>query len=176
MKKIMIGTCLIVLASAGVFTAFALAGKPPAPPGKDPCSHGNTGKPCRPDPQPDRGKDCEKHGKQGGVNEDHCKGETQPPTTTTTTTTPTTPTTPQTTTTTSTNPPTTPPTQTTPGETTPIPVTPPPVKPPKSAPPKDQPGVEGPEPPAKTPNGKLYCPNGTPVYKGKCFPKAEGSG
>lgn len=44
------------------------------PPGQDPCSHGATGKPCRPDPQPNNGKDCEKHGKNGGVNEDHCSG------------------------------------------------------------------------------------------------------
>lgn len=42
------------------------------PPGRDPCSHGATGKQCKPDPQPDRGKDCEKHGRNGGVNEDHC--------------------------------------------------------------------------------------------------------
>lgn len=75
---IVIGVCLLVL---GMTAATALADKPPAPPGKDPCSHGNTGKPCRPDPQPDKGKDCNHHGKEGGVNEDHCKGEIQPPTT-----------------------------------------------------------------------------------------------
>lgn len=80
----------IVLFAAGIGVSTALADKPPAPPGKDPCSHGNTGKPCRPDPQPDRGKDCEHHGKEGGVNEDHCKGSTQPPTTAETTTTTTT--------------------------------------------------------------------------------------
>lgn len=198
MKKGMFIICLLVCLTAGVFAAYALAGKPPAPPGKDPCSHGNTGKPCRPDPQPDRGKDCEPHGKQGGVNEDHCKDETHPPTTTETTTTTThppttthptttTPTTPTpttpTTTTTSTTPTETTPTTTTP--TTPIPTTPttttpttptpPAVAPPKTKPPK-RPEVEGPTPPSKTPSGKKFCPNGTPVYKGKCFPVARGSG
>lgn len=39
---------------------------------EDGCQHGNSGKPCRPDPQPDRGKDCLPHGKWGGINEDHC--------------------------------------------------------------------------------------------------------
>lgn len=55
---------------------------------QDGCDHGHTGKPCRPDPQPTHGKDCVKHGKHGGINEDHCAGSTttttQPPTTTTT--------------------------------------------------------------------------------------------
>jgi hypothetical protein len=54
---------------------------------QDGCDHGHTGKPCRPDPQPDHGKDCVKHGKHGGINEDHCASTTsttQPPTTTTT--------------------------------------------------------------------------------------------
>jgi hypothetical protein len=68
------------------FTASGLASKPPSPPGKDPCSHGNTGRECRPDPQPERGKDCDHHGKQGGVNEDHCLGTTETTTTDDTTT------------------------------------------------------------------------------------------
>lgn len=72
-KLIILGTVLI--AAAGIFAGFAV-GKPPSPPGQDPCSHGNTGKPCRPDPQPNHGKDCLHHGKKGGVNEDHCKGTT----------------------------------------------------------------------------------------------------
>ena len=38
----------------------------------DGCDHGNTGKPCKADPQPDRGKDCVLHGNSGGINEDHC--------------------------------------------------------------------------------------------------------
>lgn len=42
------------------------------PPGQGPCSHGYTGKPCKEDPQPDKGKDCLEHGNKGGVNEDHC--------------------------------------------------------------------------------------------------------
>jgi hypothetical protein len=55
----------------------------------DGCDHGNSHKPCRPDPQPTHGKDCETHGNHGGINEDHCSGDstttTQPPVTTTTT-------------------------------------------------------------------------------------------
>src|ERR1700752_1112350 len=51
----------------------------------DGCDHGHTGKDCKPDPQPDHGKDCDEHGNHGGVNEDHCAPTTtttQPPTTT----------------------------------------------------------------------------------------------
>src|SRR5262245_49817807 len=77
----LVGMVLVFAAGLGV----ALGAKPPEPPGKDPCSHGNSGKPCRPDPQPDHGADCDAHGK-GGRNEDHCL-PTSPPTTTTTTTT-----------------------------------------------------------------------------------------
>lgn len=95
---------LIAALALGMFAASALAAgsdKPPAPPGQGECAHGNSGKPCKDDPQPEKGKDCEEHGpKNGGVNEDHCKGTTPPPTTTeeeppsTTTTTTTTSTTP----------------------------------------------------------------------------------
>jgi hypothetical protein len=44
---------------------------------QDGCDHGNTGKACRPDPSP-HGKDCDKHGKHGGINEDHCKAGVTP--------------------------------------------------------------------------------------------------
>lgn len=109
----------IVVAAAmimGFGVAVAMAGNghgPPTggPPGQGECEHGNSGKDCKPDPQPGHGKDCEKHGKKGGVNEDHCTPtETTPTETTPTETTPTdtTPTTPTDTT------PTTP-TDTTPG-------------------------------------------------------------
>ncbi len=47
----------------------------PGSPG-DNCSHGNANKPCKPDPQPDRGKDCLNHGNARG-NEDHCLGTTE---------------------------------------------------------------------------------------------------
>lgn len=81
-----------VLAALFVLALFAgmATGGGGTPPGQDPCSHGATGKDCRPDPQPDNGKDCLHHGQQGGVNEDHCGGATT--TTPTTTTTPSTPT------------------------------------------------------------------------------------
>jgi hypothetical protein len=70
---------------AGVGTAAASGnGKPGSPPGQGECEHGNSGKPCRDDPQPEHGRDCEHHGNQGGVNEDHCGGvpAPEPPTTT----------------------------------------------------------------------------------------------
>lgn len=38
----------------------------------DGCDHGATGKVCKADPQPTKGKDCLTHGNHGGVNEDHC--------------------------------------------------------------------------------------------------------
>ena len=63
---LVVGVLIILPAS------IVLAAPPDDPPGRDPCSHGRTDKECRADPQPDRGKDCEKHGNQGGVNEDHC--------------------------------------------------------------------------------------------------------
>ena len=118
MKKLAILIAVAAVFVLGVGVSVALADKPPSPPGQGPCEHGNSQKPCRDDPQPDHGADCEEHGpKEGGVNEDHCKGETTPtetePTETTpteTTPTETTPTTPEETT------PSTP-TETTPPET-----------------------------------------------------------
>ena len=74
---------------AGVGVSAALAdpgnGPPSSPPGQGECQHGNSGQECKPDPQPEHGKDCEDHGNQGGVNEDHCLGTTDPTTTTETT-------------------------------------------------------------------------------------------
>jgi hypothetical protein len=114
---------LIVVAAALAILGFAAVGvaAPPegGPPGQGECGHGNSQKPCKEDPQPDKGKDCEEHGNQGGVNEDHCKGETQPPTETEPTTpeetTPTTPTTPEETTPSTPTETTSTPTETTPG-------------------------------------------------------------
>ena len=69
-------------AVSGVAVA-GVSDKPPSPPGQGECEHGNSEKPCKEDPQPDKGKDCELHGNSGGVNEDHCKGEDTTPTDTT---------------------------------------------------------------------------------------------
>jgi hypothetical protein len=55
----------------------------------DNCSHGSSDKPCKPDPQPDRGKDCLDHGQARG-NEDHCLDTTETTDTTHTDTTDTT--------------------------------------------------------------------------------------
>jgi hypothetical protein len=46
------------------------------PPGQSPCSHGNSGASCRPDPQPSHGKDCDQPNNDG--NEDHCAGSPSP--------------------------------------------------------------------------------------------------
>jgi hypothetical protein len=95
MKKLIVIAAMIAAFGLGGAAAFAAStDKPPSPPGQEECGHGNTGKPCKEDPQPDKGKDCEAHGNQGGVNEDHCKEETTPTETTPTTPTETTPTTP----------------------------------------------------------------------------------
>jgi len=87
MKKLLWLSAPLVLA-LGVMTGgvagFAAPSAPPtAPPGQGDCSHGNTGKVCKPDPQPEQGKDCDTHGNDGigGVNEDHCLG-TSPTTST----------------------------------------------------------------------------------------------
>lgn len=120
---------LAVLLAALTIVAVARAdegkGKPSSPPGQGECQHGNSGKECRPDPQPDKGKECEEHGKKGGVNEDHCKGETpEPPTP------PTPPTPPE---------PPTPPTPPTPPEQPPTPTPDPPVTTPETPTPPAQP-------------------------------------
>src|SRR6476469_5626729 len=86
MKKLLWLSAPLVLAlgvMAGGMTGLAAsAAPPPAPPGQGDCSHGNTGKECKPDPSTN-GKDCEQHGNNGvgGVNEDHCLATT-PATTT----------------------------------------------------------------------------------------------
>jgi hypothetical protein len=126
-KRALVLLTLCVLFAAGVGTAAASGngngnangnGKPGSPPGQGECEHGNSGKPCRDDPQPEHGKDCEAHGNQGGVNEDHCGGVTapEPPPLTTTVTTMTTTTT---TTTTTTSAPSSPPPPTTTAQTSP---------------------------------------------------------
>jgi hypothetical protein len=80
MKKILRLAAPFVLAlgvMAGGTAAIAAPGSPVAPPGQGDCSHGNTGKACRPDPSTS-GKDCASHGNNGvgGVNEDHCRAAT----------------------------------------------------------------------------------------------------
>jgi cobalamin biosynthesis Mg chelatase CobN len=92
MKKLLWLAAPLVLAlgvMAGGTTGFAASSAaPPAPPGQGDCSHGNTGKDCKPDPSTN-GKDCDIHGNNGvgGVNEDHCLVATTPATTTDETTT-----------------------------------------------------------------------------------------
>jgi len=93
MKKFLCLAALLVLAlgvmTGGVAAGFAASSAPPTPPpGQGDCSHGQTGKVCKLDPQPEQGKDCDTHGNAGvgGVNEDHCLG-TSPNTSTDVTTT-----------------------------------------------------------------------------------------
>jgi hypothetical protein len=112
----LVATIGLLIAGIGVSSAWADPGNGngngppttvPGSPGDD-CSHGNSDKDCRPDPN-ENGKDCEDHGNARG-NEDHCdSGGTTTTTTTTetTTTTTTTDTTPTTTTTSTTTPSTT---------------------------------------------------------------------
>jgi len=79
----------LLIAGVGVSAALADPGNgngpPSSPPGQGECQHGNSGQECKPDPQPEHGKDCDQHGNQGGVNEDHCLGTTDATTTTETT-------------------------------------------------------------------------------------------
>jgi hypothetical protein len=93
MKKFLCLATLLVLAlgvmTGGVVGGFAASSAPPTPPpGQGDCSHGKTGKVCKPDPQPEQGNECDTHGNDGvgGVNEDHCLG-TSPTTSTDVTTT-----------------------------------------------------------------------------------------
>lgn len=73
---------LAALAVAGIALIPAAAAADPGPKSQadTECSHGNSNKPCKDDPQPDHGKECQVHGNHGGVNEDHCKEETSPST------------------------------------------------------------------------------------------------
>jgi hypothetical protein len=124
------------------------------PPGQGDCSHGSTGKDCKSDPS-DNGKDCEAHGNKGGVNEDHCQGDTTPTETTPTETTPT-----------ETTPTDTTPTETTPTETTPTTSSPPPATTPQETTPQET----TPEQPVSQPESPKSPPSivGTP-------PKAQKS-
>ena len=70
---------IVVMAAFGVLgmSSAGLATANDGPPGQGPCSHGNSGKECKPDPQPDHGTECDEHGpNEGGVNEDHCAVDT----------------------------------------------------------------------------------------------------
>jgi hypothetical protein len=107
-KKHLVTFALAVLVGVFGFAVSGIAvasnGQPPSPPGQGDCEHGNSVQNCKDDPS-ENGKDCEAHGNNGGVNEDHCKGdETTPTETTPTTPTETTPTTPTETTPTGTTP------------------------------------------------------------------------
>ncbi len=113
MKRLIMIAGMVLAFGLGSAAAYAATSdKPPAPPGQPECEHGNSQKPCKDDPQPNHGQDCEEHGNQGGQNEDHCKTDTPPTETTPTETTTTTEPTPA-----GTTPTTTTPTTTTPGET-----------------------------------------------------------
>jgi hypothetical protein len=98
----------LVVVSLGLVAALSPIATA-TPPGQGPCSHGNSDKACRPDPQQTHGQDCAPHGGSGGVDEDHCPGSetttsADPTTTASSTTEPITPPSP---TTTTTSPPTT---------------------------------------------------------------------
>jgi hypothetical protein len=114
MKRVIVIAAMLAAFGLGGAAAFAAtADKPPSPPGQGECEHGNSQQQCKDDPS-DHGKDCDQHGKQGGVNEDHCTADSTTTETTTTETTETTETTDttETTTTESTT------TESTPAETT----------------------------------------------------------
>jgi hypothetical protein len=97
MKRVQVIAARVALLAgllvAGVGVSAALAdpgngnGPPSSPPGQGECQHGNSGQECKPDPQPEHGKECESHGNQGGVDEDHCLGTTDSTTTSESTTT-----------------------------------------------------------------------------------------
>jgi len=115
MKRLIVIAAMLAAFGLGGAAAFAAtADKPPSPPGRGECEHGNDQKACKDDPQTDHGQDCDQHGKQGGVNEDHCAGDS----TTTETTTEETTTEETTTETTTTGTTTGTTTESTPGETT----------------------------------------------------------
>ena len=75
MKRVIVIAAMLAAFGLGGAAAFAAtADKPPSPPGQGECEHGNSQQQCKDDPS-DHGKDCEQHGNQGGVNEDHCTAD-----------------------------------------------------------------------------------------------------
>lgn len=76
MKRLLVFAAVLSLALTAFATSNISANDPP---GREPCSHDGSGKACRADPQPNRGKDCEDHGRKGGDNEDHCGTPTRTP-------------------------------------------------------------------------------------------------
>ncbi len=78
MKRLLLLFSLVAVLALGVVSAIGADPGPnnPGSPG-DVCSHGASNKPCRDDPQPERGKDCLDHGMARG-NEDHCLGDVIP--------------------------------------------------------------------------------------------------
>ena len=68
-----IAVAMLTWLALGVFIGVQAAH---GSPGEAPCSHGNSGQDCRPDPQPDHGKDCNQP--NGDGNEDHCTPSTDP--------------------------------------------------------------------------------------------------
>lgn len=95
MKKYVLYLAVVaVFLPLGVVAAAMATPPENGPPGQGECEHGNAQKPCKDDPQPEHGKDCDEHGPyNGGVNEDHCNGtDTTPTDTTPTDTVPTVPT------------------------------------------------------------------------------------
>jgi LPXTG-motif cell wall-anchored protein len=88
MKRLVVLFACFISGLAFTVVPSAIADKPPEPPGQGECNHGNSNQPCKPDPSTN-GKDCDPHGNNGGVNEDHCLGTTStttPSTSSTTTT------------------------------------------------------------------------------------------
>lgn len=156
-----------VLALVVGVLGFAVSGIATAgdgqPPGQGPCSHGETGTQCKDDPS-DNGKDCDEHGNNGGVNEDHCQETDTTPTETTPTETTPTDTTPTETTPTETTPTETTPTETTPTGTTPTETTPSGSSTPPATAPQETTPVQSSQPPASSPESPKSPPSivGTP--------------
>lgn len=78
MNRLRLFFALIMLAGAATMfvSASSYAAKDdPHQEETDGCDHGATGKECKEDPS-EKGKDCEKHGRHGGINEDHCTSTT----------------------------------------------------------------------------------------------------
>jgi LPXTG-motif cell wall-anchored protein len=74
MKRVV---AILALAAGSVLLVQGVTAASPGI-GQGPCHHGNSNKSCRPDPQPNHGKDCAVHGKNGGGNQDHCKTSSSP--------------------------------------------------------------------------------------------------
>lgn len=78
-RRGLVGAVLAFFFLATMIVSPVMAGQPPFGNDGPGICHGRNQEPCRPDPQPDHGKDCLPHGRNQDGNDDHCGTPTPTP-------------------------------------------------------------------------------------------------